>query len=488
MARTSNGLTPIPVSDFGGLQLAQEPDETGFSGAIDLMNVDFDYQGRVRSRDGYTLFATPGGGNVMGVHSFSNAAGVEQLAVITATKGFSYTTAGVQTFSTNLPVTVSGASFFQDIGTGAANYLAASTEGTAATLLFDTGTWAIATALAYGGPLSTTPWDNRLIICDGSTVRFSDPGDPTTFGVNNFVTLDPGDGEKITAAVTWGNQVFVFKQTKFYGFYGTSTAGDGNPIFNYRGVRSQQGVSGYNGAVSTAEGVYFLNAAGLWVTTGGAPKKVSGQIDPIFRDQQYLPFIGSDLRTIGNAIAMAPKAITVADGKVILMSSAGCFGVDRTSGRWTIDTRHATAGTGLNTYSPVPASDGAEAFCFTDGGPNVYVRGGTTDNGAAITSRYRTGFAQLGAGNEFTVRELLLTGFGTLSVKGSINSHAGLNTAETVGLGASASDFLQGRSRVAGNVRGRSVSYQVSSTEQWMLLSMLANVKGAQSVGEESTT
>jgi hypothetical protein len=50
------------------------------------------------------------------------------------------------------------------------------------------------------------------------------------------VDLTPNDGEVITEWRVGAATLFVFKQTKFFVFYGNSTDGSGNPVFNYRSV------------------------------------------------------------------------------------------------------------------------------------------------------------------------------------------------------------------------------------------------------------
>src|SRR4051812_17053623 len=47
-----SGLSAFSVERFSGLNVRDDPEEVGASGAIDLLNVDFDQRGRVRSRGG----------------------------------------------------------------------------------------------------------------------------------------------------------------------------------------------------------------------------------------------------------------------------------------------------------------------------------------------------------------------------------------------------------------------------------------------------
>ncbi len=122
---------------------------------------------------------------------------------------------------------------FARIGTPTAErvYVTASRNANTTQQYFNGSTWTNSAAPTCSF-LGVTPADNRLVAaCDTtnrSRVKFSDAGDPETFGANNYVDLDPGDGEQIMAICNWREQLFVFKQTKFFRFYGTSTDEGGN--------------------------------------------------------------------------------------------------------------------------------------------------------------------------------------------------------------------------------------------------------------------
>jgi hypothetical protein len=118
--------------------------------------------------------------------------------------------------------------------------------------------------------VNVTPIDNRLMLLafsglsntDGnSTVMFSNAGQPESYTATNFVQLTPGDGESIRGVCNFGNQIFVFKESKFFVFTGPSTNSAGQPIFNYRIVNSGIGIHpvGVNaGCVATPFGRLFL--------------------------------------------------------------------------------------------------------------------------------------------------------------------------------------------------------------------------------------
>jgi len=121
-------------------------------------------------------------------------------------------------------------------------------------------------------------------------VLFSDPGAPETFQTNNFVDLDPGDGEAIQGMAAWGSMLFVFKDTKFYVFTNTSTDASGNPIFNFFPVRAGVGCVGGNAIAVAPDALYFVDKKGVYKTTGKAPEQISQVIDPFFTGNAAIYF------------------------------------------------------------------------------------------------------------------------------------------------------------------------------------------------------
>jgi hypothetical protein len=58
VATISSPYREVTVNGFGGLNVVSDPQEVGWSGATDLLNVDLSQPGRVRARDGYAVFST----------------------------------------------------------------------------------------------------------------------------------------------------------------------------------------------------------------------------------------------------------------------------------------------------------------------------------------------------------------------------------------------------------------------------------------------
>jgi hypothetical protein len=299
-------IRSLPFESFGGLDLASAPDE---SGCIDLLNVDFDQRGRLRSRDGFAKLTTAAAlGAYHSLAPFYKTDGTKQL--IGAFGGASGAINALNTSGGIVAAQASASSTYASIARFAAPgsehaYVAVSGSGAATVYRWDGSAWSTPTwtgttptgrhlAVTGEGRLANARYNGSAAGNSPSTVRFCDISGtppavvPTTWPANNYVEVSPGDGEEIMALVTWRELTFAFKQTKFAVFSGTSQDGSGNPIFNDRLVTSQglaggAGSSAYRAIAVAPRGIFFANRRGIWLTTGGPAELVSGLVDPIFR-------------------------------------------------------------------------------------------------------------------------------------------------------------------------------------------------------------
>jgi hypothetical protein len=230
-------LTPLAVERFGPLNLVADPQEVGALGAIDMLDVDLDQQGRVRCRDGYAKWTT------------STLAGdVMSLAAVPTPGDRLLAWAGGSYYAIPSTGTPSGPSTSTPAGStvppmflpGVPDSLA--TLDTAGHIMVWNSGWtdvdisASVDAADEWSVITRTPVSNRVVLTGGATlpdrVVFSDPG--ASFSAGNFVDVTAEDGDATIGAAVYRDLTIVFKGRRFAVFYGESTDADGGAIFNYR--------------------------------------------------------------------------------------------------------------------------------------------------------------------------------------------------------------------------------------------------------------
>lgn len=497
-------VQPVTIDRFGGLDLRDDPQEVQGSAAIDMLNVDIDHLGRIRSRSGIFQFSVDAAAAYTFLSAFRHGTAASNYLL-----GFreSGGTLNLDKINSGGTITNVGSWAVGSVAQGPVSSVVEIGTPTTTTVYVATGAQvrkfdgtSLSTGAGNPGYVAVTPTDNRLVQgnysaagnsptgANGSpsTVFFSDAGDPDTYSANNFVSLHPGDGEQITGIFSWANYVFVFKETKLFVFYGTSTDSSGEPVFNYRLVTGLRGnltsASGCVVAAAAPEGLYFVTSRGVFLTTGGPPQAVSDAIDPVFQPSDQVTSAIYQGPLYGNT----PK-MTYADGRLFL--SFG-FDVDNTLVYDTL--RREWLLWSMSAAMFVPFNFGGSAtLVYTQGSGAVGTAVGylapdvATDFSEAMASRYRTGFLDLGtAGSEKRVREWLLDGSGSVSVATAVNDTAALGADATVTLGT-APAVGQGRDRRA--VRGRNFSVNVSADSgAWSLSRLTGNVANQRPAGPGS--
>lgn len=461
------------VEGFGGLNLTDDPGSVGWSGAIDLLNVDFDRAGRVRTRDGSESFATSLNGSPLHLAHNLRAPTAD---VIVGTGALS----GVTVYALNADGTVAASATGSTatsytsalLGTTTANYLYLRPNSGTATHRWDGTTWTSPAGMPNGRKIAVSPTDNRLVYGDigseGSKVHFSDAGAPETFGTNNYVHLEPGDGGIVSAMVTWDNSLFVFKSTgKFFVFYGNSTDSAGTPEFNYRAIDVGVSALGSNAVCATPDGVYFIWYDGIYRTTGGPPQRVGDELRPYFVGAASSFWQGGARReySLLHQLVWAHSrlyALIHEDGftrRVLVW--------DMATDAWTYWTLNNTQAIGLVPNASLGGGLSEMVLAYgKSGGVNRMLEGATTDAGTAIVSHYRSGFSDLNNGLEKEILETKLWGTGTPSFAWS-SEYGSLDTAASVPLGTSPA-IAHGRHSVS--KLGENFSYQVSAASgAWTL-------------------
>jgi hypothetical protein len=303
-----------------------------------------------------------------------------------------------------------------------------------------------------------------------SHVYFSDPGAPETWTANNYVILTPGDGERIHGAAAWRDLFFVFKRSKFFVFTGESTGGDGNPIFNYRTVDTGVGLSGYSAGMEAAgaitsgpDGVYFMNERGVWRTSGDAPVLISGRIAPFFDGTASTSITTSTTR-------MREARMTWHDDRLWISVATGSsthndrvLVYDPALDAWMV---HDLSAYGMASFRSSAAREDL-MFAYSTGTNDIgnHSPVSTTDNGTAITSRWQSGFYDLGEpGRTVYTRWTRVWGSGAPTVS-VFTDHVSTDTraaAVTLGTAPAVSEGYHQQS-----YKGELFSHKLSGTTAW---------------------
>lgn len=466
-------LTPVNVEDFGGLSLLPGAEEVGLGSAIDLLNVDLRRPGLLRSRDGFAAFTSVQPSfRTLTMAPFYKSDGTRQLLASQAT---SVSTDEVQVYSTAGAVVATNAGttnnefYFARAGDSTNEFMFCA-NGVDPLLRWDgasfatpswTGTSPTGQFVAVQSP------DNRLVnarfATDKSRLYFADTALSANFDANNYVRLTPNDGEDIYAVLPWQDSLLVFKQSKFFVFYGnTINSSTGTPEFNYRTINTRVGLASRGAVAAAPEGVYFLDRSGVYLTTGGPPIRISDEIGPFFDGTTDATFASSTL----NQAQLLLCAMTIV-GNLLLVSvptgsATACDRVlvfDRLLKKWSLWDIPAASMSAFR----VSSSDQL-MFGYSSGLKHIGTMSSayTTDAGTNITSRYRGGFSDLGGpGVEKTVRQTELVGQGTVSL-GWSRDFAAISSTSTasVTLGT-APATARGLHRLAQN--GELLSYQLAS-------------------------
>jgi hypothetical protein len=426
---------PLPFKGFGaGLNLRDSVDAVAEDQAIDALNVTFTNRGAVKQRSGYAKFTSAEGTNRYdSLAAFYKADGTKQLIAGAGNRLEALSSAGAVLANNTTPA--ASPHFFRRFGGPTAEhiYIANGTDTVRrwTDAAFETPAYTGVTPNGKFLGLSVT--DNRLVCArfpgatagnNPATVRFSAENDPLNFPTTNFVDLHPGDGEEVMGVATWRDLVIVFKQTKFFVFYGTGVDDDGEPVFNYRPVDAGAGLVSPRALAVSEQGVYFLDRTGIYFTTGSQPQRVSDNVEPIFHGGASVYYQGGTL----NDGSITEATMSYHDERLFLSFPAGAAAVnnrqlvfDPHEKWWSLYDLPAGP---LTIFRPGNVEE--LIFGYSTGTKHLgrYVEGThLTDDasqsgagGNAITARWRSGWFSLGSAAVKVIRECKIAGSGTVTV------------------------------------------------------------------------
>lgn len=464
--------SPVTIDTFGGLDL-RDPLDVGLAGAVDVLNV-IPQPDVIQPRFGTSTFATlPSLDTARFLTQLTHDTAGNKLLVVGDAKAYAYKDDGTVDASQALTGTGNAVEFGTPTSTVA--YIA---DNAAGIRKYDpsSGTFTLPVTAVKPYYLAVMPWDNRLVAANTADsehrVNFSDAGDAETITQN--VDLTPGDGEYIGGVIAWNNLVFVFKQSRFFVFYSTTTDASGNPIFNYRPVAAGIGL-GFTPPSSDASlaqacagrsGVYFWGADGIYLTAGDVPVKVSGALDPFFQHRTIPYCPGLNGLWTGD---LTNASIAASNGYVYCSLGLGfsprTFVMNETTRQWSVYFYNGGGVRAGATYSPVPASSttGAVTSLYLGLGSSDIVEYDDSffdDSGASYTWNYQTGTSDLGSPDRKVIRESALVGFGSATLQAGIDG-AAVDTGSALTLGTYPQQ-VQVPQRIAR--RGRYFNFKLSGT------------------------
>jgi hypothetical protein len=448
-------LTPETFSRFGGLRLDIPVGQVGADEAIDFLDVDWGAGfGDLGPRMGASKWSKKAS-----VYNqlFRAAAGVflsrRENKIVALQNGEETATTSVAGTSGDVGPHLS----FARLGTPAASYTYVGGQFGEGVKRWDGEAFSAPKCSVDGAAGKEMPnasglaaWSdggNRLVVAgatgatgpggatsSSSHVWFSEPGAAESYESTAYVQLSPGDGENILDACEWNGQIFVFKKSRFFVFYGVSTDAEGKPIFNYRTVEipGNESLSHkyYSGSmcVPAADGVYFLTDHGIYLTNGGTAVPASTTLEGLRESVRY-----------------EGPALTTFEGEGRLLSLMNATSIERLGERLFIPLYELSP---VEAKAPEPAisrtlvydipreawlvwsgkvrgmvvmtQEGGEEphlyFSAFGGGIYRYDPGETADAHVTMAPRWQSGFYNLGSEDEKALTQAKLWGSGEVNV------------------------------------------------------------------------
>ena len=393
-------LVTAQFRDFsGGLNLRDAPIMLAPNETPDCLNVQFDERGGVVARKGLTkdnATDTIGSGSDNIVNGFYSAVlGYEvfqvgaELWARTAADTYSEVTRAA---SANAFTTSARCSFADFAGN---LVMVHPVDG----ILVYSGSSNITVASATPVGTCCAVWQNKLWVASGNQVSWSNAGTAATWTGTDTLRLRDLNDAGVTALVPMGGALVAFKRRSMHRIY-DSTLG-ANTI-----VSADLGVVGPLAVTVLGELIYGFSEKGVIVTDGlSEPRIVSDKIEPMFHPSQ---------------VAMG-QLDRICAGQFEDRALFSFPGFGETYNDRTIEVDTSTGAWGVHDF-------GASCFVVSlasarlvlvaapgsgSGVRHVYkVFDGTTDDGTAIASRWRSAPLDLGGMGLVRVRRALLAGRG----------------------------------------------------------------------------
>jgi hypothetical protein len=430
-----SGYQSLPLNGFGrGINLRDKPDAVDPAEAIEALNVLFTDRGAIEQRTGYDNLTSPALTNrVASLEAFYKTSGTKQLLAGCGTRLEALSAAGAVVDSeTGLTNAVWD---FARFGKPNAE-VAYAGNGTDTLRKWDGAEWTAPTATVDGvalkampkaGALCVQPFDNRLVCgafsgssggpngleSSPSHVYWSEPGNPEGYEALAYEQFTPGDGERVMAVVAFREFVFVFKETKFFVVSDSVSDAEANPEFIYRPVETGVGLVSSRAICVHPTGVYFMSRQGVYRTTGQEPELVSSLVEPIWNGGAS-PFYTGGILAHGSITNCAMGAF---DDRIYLSfptaeANNRTLVYDPRFEWWSLLSLPCSC---LATFRIGNAEE--LVFGYASGSNHIgrHSSAFTNDDGAAIESHWRSGWADQGNADVKKIRGSKVWGTGVVS-------------------------------------------------------------------------
>jgi hypothetical protein len=383
--------SPVYVgqSFAGGWNTRDAAFEIDFTQARDLLNVTGTVSGALRRRDGSVTFATPPSVLLsavrvdLGTARYLVAQGgtafyrIDTGGAVTAITGPTVPTSGIRWAGVQAPaiggqgpVYLMNATNTPQQWTGTGNLA----DWTATTGAVPNGQYMV----AAGNRIYAAGMTSYAGVSDpGSTLAWSDIGNPRSWPAANFVMLDPNDGDQITGIGVFGPVVIIFKRRKTFVLTNLDTGAN-------RRISAETGCAAHRSIAETPNGTYFLTLdKGVYITNGSSMQPVSDIIRPTLAN-----VVESQRANAAGAYVNNHYYLAVAlDGLTGHNDTLLDFDVAQNS--WW---RHSIASQQLVVWRPVANAQLHSLDAASAGVRRLFVPGQNGDDGASYDSYWTTGW------------------------------------------------------------------------------------------------
>lgn len=367
-----------------------------------IQNITMDDRGQLSKRNGYSLLNTIGalGTSAVTGGGYHNAAtGSSFFGVVVGTHVYrtGNTFAGSYTDVTGTTTVTSGATNLAQVTDVNDNLIFCNDvdkpfylSSTGNAVQISTGLFTGAKTCATYGSYLVIGNTTETAVSFPSRVRWTSIQNTNDFPANNYVDVEPNDGDKIVAIIGFDDSVYVFKKRSIYRML--ITGQDGADAFVIRPVVRNIGAWAKNSVrVIPNVGIAFLAQNTAYVLSDSGLEPIG---DPIQRT-----FDTVNRTQWGNAVAVVyPKRyqywLSIATGSATTNGEVLVF--DYIQKAWSVYT-----GINANALAQAEDSNGNNIIISGDYSGNQYKQDiGTSDNPAgvatAITGSYTTGELTLG--------------------------------------------------------------------------------------------